>query len=257
MGDPSRLNRTGAARARGVSPIFLLLVAVFGATGYALAIGRGGSFGVFTFVLVGWIISLCLHELGHAATAYVGGDVSVAGKGYLTLDPFRYANPVLSILLPLAFLAMGGIGFPGGAVYVNTGALRTPFWRAATSAAGPAMTLSCLAAIALALQAAPMSEALTAALAFLALLQATALVLNLLPIPGLDGFGVIAPFLPAQLHAAAARSGALVGVLLLAAILAFPQALQPVWLAALTLCDGLGVARADIIAGYTLFRFWD
>ena len=35
-----------------------------------------------------------------------------------------------------------------------------------------------------------------AALAFLGFIEAFALVLNLLPIPGLDGFGIIRPWLP-------------------------------------------------------------
>jgi Zn-dependent protease len=241
----------------GVSPIFLVLLGAFGASGYLLMNGQGGSVGVFIFVLVGWVISLCLHEFGHAATAYAGGDRSVAQKGYLTLNPFRYANPVLSILLPLAFLAMGGIGFPGGAVYVNTAAIRTPLWRAAMSIAGPTMNLLCLLVIAVALQLGPPSPGLSAALAFLALLQATALVLNLLPIPGLDGFGVISPFLPTPLRAAGARAGGLVGLALLALIVVNPQLLNPLWRAAAALCAALGVDQQHIFNGYALFRFWD
>ncbi len=37
---------------------------------------------------------------------------------------------------------------------------------------------------------------LYAALAYLAMLQVTALIFNLLPCPGLDGWGIIEPFLP-------------------------------------------------------------
>lgn len=256
MTDPSSLSRTAGGETHRVSWIFLALVALFVLTGYALATGRGGTVGVFVFALTGWIISLCLHEFGHAAIAYAGGDRSIASKGYLTLDPLRYANPMLSIVLPLAFLAMGGIGFPGGAVYVNPGAIRTPALRSATSAAGPAMTLACLLALAVALQLAPTSG-LTAALAFLALLQATALVLNLLPIPGLDGFGIIEPFLPLQARAAAARLGPLVGLLLLTAIFLLPQVFEPIWIAAFTLIGALGVDPEAVQAGYRMFRFWE
>ena len=254
MFDPSEDD--GATGPR-VSQIFLALLAIFALAGVMLAIGQGGRFGVFAFVTVGWVISLCLHEFGHAATAYVGGDRSVSEQGYLTLNPLRYTNPVLSILLPLAFLAMGGIGFPGGAVYVNTAAIRTPAWRAATSAAGPATNLVCLIAIALTLSAPSLAPNFAAALAFLGLLQATALVLNLLPIPGLDGFGVIAPFLSPELRAGAMRAGRLIGMLLLVAIIALPQVLTPIWRASAGLCMALGVTRDDIIAGYSLFRFWD
>ncbi len=255
MSDPSWLDRTATAKMRPVSPIFLVLVAVFAIAGYMLAIGQGGPYGVFAFVLVGWVISLCLHEFGHAAVAYAGGDTSVAEKGYLTLDPLRYANPVLSILLPLAFLAMGGIGFPGGAVYINPGSIRTPLWRAATSLAGPAMNLLCLVVIAVALRFSP-SPSLTAALAFLALLQSSALVLNLLPIPGFDGFGAIAPFLPAPVRAAAMRAGGFAGLLLLVVIFAVPQVFGPIWRASMALCVALGVNPFDVAMGFGLFRFW-
>jgi Zn-dependent protease len=256
MTDPSTLDRPAGGESHRVSLIFLLIVGVFGLTAYALATGRGGTVGVFVFALTGWVISLCLHEFGHAAVAYAGGDRSVAGKGYLTLDPLRYANPVLSIALPLAFLAMGGLGFPGGAVYLNPGAIRTPLLRAATSAAGPAMNLLCLVAIALALQLSP-TDSLTAALSFLALLQATALVLNLLPIPGLDGFGVIEPFLPPQARAAAARLGGLIGLVFLGAIFLLPQLFEPIWIAAFALSGALGVDPDAMSTGYRLFRFWE
>ena len=48
--------------------------------------------GVVLLVLGGWAVSLCLHEFGHAAVAYRGGDRSVRGKGYLTLDIRRYTD---------------------------------------------------------------------------------------------------------------------------------------------------------------------
>src|SRR5215469_9621500 len=74
---------------------------------------------VFPFVLAGWLVSLCLHEYGHAIMAYRYGDFSVAGRGYLTLNPLRYTDPQFSIIFPLLILALGGIGLPGGAVYLN------------------------------------------------------------------------------------------------------------------------------------------
>ncbi len=77
--------------------------------------------GVFVFVIAGWLVSLCLHEFGHAFTAWRFGDHDVAVRGYLTLNPLKYSNPMLSIGLPLLFIALGGIGLPGGAVYLRTG----------------------------------------------------------------------------------------------------------------------------------------
>src|SRR5215470_20002981 len=97
----------------------LLIVAVFMVVQPDLARAA-----VFPFVLVGWLISLCLHEFGHAIAAYTCGDLSVPNKGYLTLNPLRYTDLQFSIVWPLLFLAFGGIGLPGGAVHVNFWALR-------------------------------------------------------------------------------------------------------------------------------------
>ena len=86
---------------------------------------------VFPFVFIGFVISLCLHEFGHAIVAYHCGDRTVRDKGYLTLDPLRYTDLQYSILFPLIIMALGGIGLPGGAVYINMQYLRRPhLWRA-------------------------------------------------------------------------------------------------------------------------------
>lgn len=258
MSDPGQtVSAAALPTQRGVSLIFVALLLAFAGAAIELGLGRGGHIGVFVFVFVGWIISLCLHEWGHAATAWAGGDKSVAELGYLTLNPLRYANPVMSILLPLAFLAMGGIGFPGGAVYVNRDAIRTPLLRAAMSAAGPTMNVLFLVLIALTLRFAPMSDPLAAALSFLAVLQATAVVLNLLPIPGLDGFGILETILPAKERDALAPISRVVGLALLVSIYMVPQLFQPIWQAALAACGWLGIGDHAIWSGYDLFRFWN
>lgn len=249
--------KSPARQTRGISPIFLLVLAVFAGIWWELATGRGGAIGVFAFVFMGWIISLCLHEWGHAVAAWFGGDRGVAEFGYLTLNPAKYANPFVSLILPLAFLAVGGIGLPGGAVYVNTQALRGTGWRVAVSAAGPAMNFVFLIVIALAARFAPMSDALAGALAFLAFVQATAFILNLLPIPGLDGFGIIEPFFPEHERAAMAQIGSWVSLLFFVLILSVPQLLAPVWNVAQILSNAVGVDSGEIIYGYGLFRFWD
>src|SRR3990170_3823694 len=92
----------------------------------------------FLIVLAGWIFSLCLHEFAHALVAYRGGDYTVREKGYLTFNPIKYTHPVYSLLLPMLFLLMGGIGLPGGAVYIEKWRLRSKAWETAVSLAGPA-----------------------------------------------------------------------------------------------------------------------
>jgi Zn-dependent protease len=250
---------TPAAPERGVSAVFLLLAAAFAISASVLAAGDATGIAVFAFVLLGWIVSLCLHEFGHAIVAYWGGDNSVVGRGYLTLNPLRYVNPLMSIGLPLLFLALGGIGFPGGAVYLQPQRLRSPLWRAATSAAGPAMNflfLVMLGAIFSAIDAIERSS-FGAALALLAFLQATALVINLLPIPGLDGFGILEAALPREARVAVARVSGFALIAFLAVMLAAPGLLRPLFIAAAELCRVLGVEPGAAAEGYRLFRFWE
>jgi Zn-dependent protease len=95
----------------------------------------------FYIVTVGWIFSVCLHEFSHAIAAYKGGDVTVRDKGYLTFNPLRYTHPVTSLVLPLIVLAIGGIGLPGGAVFINRALLRSRAWDTWVSLAGPASNL--------------------------------------------------------------------------------------------------------------------
>ncbi len=151
----------------------------------------------FLIVLIGWIFSLTLHEFMHAFVAYRGGDWTVREKGYLTFNPLKYTHPVMSILLPILFLLMGGIGLPGGAVYIETWRLRSRNWVSAVSLAGPVSNLAFGILLAIILNVAPVSpDGIWPGIAFLAFLQISAAFLNLLPIPPLDGYGFLAPFLP-------------------------------------------------------------
>src|SRR5262249_103653 len=100
-----------------LSSDFLAILVFFLTLAAGLFSGRTfASIGVFLFVLSGWIVSLCLHEVAHAYAAYWGGDKSVVHKGYLSLSPFAYTHPLMSFGLPLVYLLLGGIGLPGGGV---------------------------------------------------------------------------------------------------------------------------------------------
>ena len=155
----------------------------------------------FIVVLVGWVFSLCLHEFSHALVAYYGGDTTVKDKGYLTFNPLKYTHPVFSLLLPLLFLVMGGIGLPGGAVYIEKWRLKNRNWESAVSVAGPLSNALLALVLGLILHYSPVSASgIWPGLAFLALLQVSAVVLNLLPVPPFDGFGILEPHLSRELR---------------------------------------------------------
>jgi Zn-dependent protease len=196
------LSQRRRARAVRPHPIFLAFVALTVVGGWlawsrSMPGSRLGDFGVFCFVIGGWIVSLCLHEFAHAYAAYRAGDRSVEAAGYLRLNPLKYAHPVLSIVLPLLFIVWGGIGLPGGAVYLHPHTFRSRAARSAAAAAGPATNIAFGALLLWAVAANEDSPHVRfwAAVAFLGFLQITAAVLNLLPIPGLDGYAIIEPYL--------------------------------------------------------------
>jgi len=204
----------GAVR---VSPVFGIPVGAMLLGGAGLWSGAAPGLTLpltMLFVLGGWVTSLCIHEFGHAFIAYLGGDRSVAAAGYLSLNPLKYLHPLLSIGLPVVFLLLGGIGIPGGAVYLNEQAIRNNRWRSLASAAGPVSNLLFAILIGwpfLAFQGgAPFAnEPFWAALAFLVFVELSAVVLNLIPIPPFDGFGIIAPWLSIELRILANRLGML------------------------------------------------
>ncbi|MEB3050049.1 site-2 protease family protein [Mycolicibacter sp. MYC123] len=244
------------------SPIFVALVALAGLGGVlawraAEDISPIAYAGVFVFVIAGWLVSLCLHEFGHAYTAFRFGDHGAAMRGYLTLNPLRYTHPGLSLVLPLLFIALGGIGLPGGAVYVQT-AFMSPRQRTLVSLAGPAANL----VLALGLLGAarlfydPVHPVFFSGVAFLGFLQVTALLLNLLPVPGLDGYGALEPHLsPATRRAVAPFQQWGMLVLLMLLVLS-PVLNQKFFGLVLWFFDLFGVPRLLVSWGMSLTQFW-
>lgn len=244
---------------RRISPVFLGIAAVTAVAGWATWTGFGNTgVAVFLFVTAAWIVSLCLHEYAHARTALHSGDISIGAKGYLTLNPLKYTHALLSIVLPVLFVIMGGIGLPGGAVFIERGRIRGRWRHSLISAAGPLtnvlFAILCTAPFWLgALDGVP--DPFRYALAFLALLQVTASILNMLPIPGLDGYGVIEPWLSHKIRRQV-EPFAPFGLLAVFGILWIPEVNQLFFSAIDTILGALGVTEWDSYFGRQLYRFW-
>lgn len=238
----------------------VILLATWILSGAALVMmSPAPDYMIFLFVVAGWIVALTAHEFGHALVAHLGGDTTVAGRGYLTLDPLKYTDIGVSLVIPLLALALGGIGFPGGAVYLRPDLMRGAGWRSAASLAGPVGTFLMLVLLAAAIPLATRlhdGEALAQGLAVLAFLQATALVLNLLPIPGLDGWGVIRPFLPESLSASIQVFERFGFVILFAVIFFAPGVARALFGVALAVTDLVAIPRALVSGGWAAFSFW-
>lgn len=241
------------------SPIFLGILAVFLVSAW-MTWSRFGSIRLdaFLFVVAGWVLSLCLHEFAHALTAYRSGDAGVVQKGYLTLNPLKYTHTLLSVVLPLVFLVLGGIGLPGGAVWIDHSYIRGRVRDTLISLAGPGMNVLFTAVLVIPFAFGVDTYAhleFWSVWAFLAFLQLTASLLNLVPIPGVDGGNALRPWLSYEW-----RRGfdavAPYGMLLFFALLWQPSINRVFFDVVYRLADLIGLPILLASNGQGLFMFW-
>ena len=256
------------------SPVFVGIVALTAVSGW-MTWTRFGNVRVDVFLLVicGWLLSLCLHEYAHALVAFVAGDRGVAERGYLRLNPLKYTHPVLSIVLPVVVVILGGIGLPGGAVWVDHAHIASRVKKSLISAAGPLTNVVFALVLAVPFIAGwgPRIDVnelgqsqlvgsgahieFWAALALLAFLQVTASVLNFLPVPGLDGGNILQPWL-SPAYQRAYNLFAPYGFILLFALLWQSRINGWFFSVVYWLADAIGVPATLSAVGFELMRFW-
>jgi Zn-dependent protease len=256
------------------SPIFVGIVALTAVSGWMAWSGFGNvRIDVFLFIIFGWLLSLCLHEYAHALVAYFAGDRGVAERGYLRLNPLKYTHPVLSLVLPVVAVILGGIGLPGGAVWVDHAHIGSKAKKSLISLAGPATNVifALLLAVPFLVGWGPRIETnafgqyqlvgdgthleFWSALALLGFLQVTASVLNLLPVPGLDGGNIVHPWL-SEPYQRAYNLFAPYGFILLFALLWQSKINNWFFSAVYWLSELIGIPRALSELGFQLMRFW-
>ena len=242
------------------SPIFFVLVAATVVAGWLTTTDLVPTgIAVFVFVLAAWVLSVTFHEFAHAYVAWRSGDRSIAQRGYLTLDPRKYTHPILSIVLPIVFLIMGALPLPGGAVLINRAALNDS-QATLVALAGPFTNLTLgglsLLAVSRDLINVASQPVLASSVAFFGFIQIAVFVLNMLPVPGLDGYAAIEPSLPEstrQLLRPVAQYSFLILILALFYVDAVGRAF---WNAIIFIVELFGVERALWLSGFQFFEFW-
>ena len=152
------------------------------------------------------LFAITLHEVAHGWVARAFGDHTAAAQGRLTLNPIKHIDPVGTILVPIVFLLLPGNFLFGWAKPVPVSARNLPHPRrdmAIVAAAGPfanlAMALAWGLLLKLSLTQDPESG-LWIGLRLMAnagiVINLVLMVLNLLPLPPLDGGRVLAGVVP-------------------------------------------------------------
>ncbi len=155
------------------------------------------------------IFAITLHEVAHGWVAYKFGDDTAYAAGRLSLNPIRHIDPLGTIIVPLAMYLLTGFIFGWAKpVPVNFARLRNPRRDMGLVAfAGPAANLLMAILWALILRAGlglvESTPWLGQPMIFMGyagiLINAFLMILNLIPIPPLDGGRVLTALLPPAL----------------------------------------------------------
>lgn len=179
------------------SPVLILLI-IMGAMGIV-----NGKFNNplewamgIALMLPGIVIALSFHEFGHAIVAYKLGDTTPYNQGRVTVSPLAHIDPI-------GFIALIFIGFGWGRpVQINPNNFKKPR-RDEFLVAIAGVTINFLLAIVFAgiLKIAVtfgydfintyMGGVVVEIITYTIMINIVLLVFNLLPIPPLDGFGIV------------------------------------------------------------------
>lgn len=159
------------------------------------------------------ILAITLHEAAHGYVAMHFGDMTAYAAGRVSLNPIRHIDPIGTIALPLALLALAKVFGGGGMLFgwakpvpVNFANLRHPkrdmLW---VAAAGPLsnLAMAVLWAVTVKISVSMPGSYFAMPLALMGaagvFINVIFMVLNLLPLPPLDGGRILVSLLPHRL----------------------------------------------------------
>ncbi len=157
-------------------------------------------------LIIGLVMSVVLHEVGHAYAAYFLGDPTARLEGRLSVNPLVHIDPFMSVIVPGLLLMSGSPLLFGAAkpVPYNPYNFRNQKWgEAIVAAAGPAVNLLLAVIFAEVVHVGTMmglSETFISLSVNLVVMNIFLAVFNLVPIPPLDGSKILPRFLPFSLR---------------------------------------------------------
>ena len=151
---------------------------------------------------------MSIHEYAHGKVAQLQGDNTAGDYGRLTLNPLAHIDPIGTILVPLVLLVSSGgrIGFGWARpVPINPNNFRSPRQGILlVSLAGPAANVGLAFVASILLRILGTGPADGVVLSLQLILVSVALInlylafFNLIPIPPLDGSGILSAILPIE-----------------------------------------------------------
>ena len=175
-------------------------------------------------LLVALVVGTTFHEFMHAFVADQLGDRMPRAQGRVSLNPVDHLDPTGTI-----FFLIAGFGW-GKPVMVNGYALRPGrIGMAYVAAAGPLANLVVAAAVGVGFRAAELAGVIGGpgdfvweALIWVVQFNVVLGLFNLLPVPPLDGYNLVLPFLPLR-TAITVQRYAPYGVIILLVLVLLPQ----------------------------------
>jgi len=175
-------------------------------------------------ILIALLVGITFHEFMHAFVADQLGDHRPRAMGRVSLNPTDHIDPVGAL-----FFVIAGFGW-GKPVQVNPYALRPGrVGMAYVAAAGPLANLVAASVVAVLFRGLVLAGVITGPDDFAWVLLITVVqfniilgLFNLLPIPPLDGYNLVLPFLPADVAMTIQRY-APYGIMVLLLLVLLPQ----------------------------------